>query len=58
VRILGSTLQADARPYLEAVHAPVLLLHDTHNALVPDVGMRWLAEHLDQAEFRLVAEIK
>ena len=55
-RILGSTLQVDARPYLEDVRAPVLLLHDAHNAIVPEEGMRWLAEHLAQAEFRVVAD--
>jgi class 3 adenylate cyclase len=55
-RLLGATLQADARPYLEDVRAPVLLLHDAGNTLVPEDGMRWLADRLPDARFRVVED--
>jgi hypothetical protein len=44
-RIIGSTLDYDARPFLADVRAPVLLLHDAHNQMIAVDGMRWLAAH-------------
>ena len=55
-RILGSTLQLDARRYLPDVHAPVLLLHDAHNAIIPEEGMRWLASQLEHGQLRVVED--
>jgi class 3 adenylate cyclase len=55
-RLLGATLRVDARPYLEDVVAPVLLLHDAGNRLIPEEGMRWLAERLPDARFRVVQD--
>ncbi len=55
-RLLGATLQVDARPYLEDVRCPVLLLHDAGNTLVPEDGMRWLAERLPDARVRVVED--
>ena len=55
-RLLGATLQVDARPYLPDVRAPVLLLHDAGNTLVPEEGMRWLADHLPDARLRVVTD--
>ena len=55
-RILGTTLQFDGRPYLKHVQAPVLLLHDADNDMVPEEGMRWLAGHLAHAELRVVKD--
>ena len=53
-RLLGATLATDARPYLDDVRAPVLLLHDAGNALIPEEGMRFLADRLPDARFRVV----
>ena len=55
-RLLAATLQADASPYLDDVRAPVLLLHDAGNTLVPVEGMRWLADRLPDARLRVVTD--
>jgi len=55
-RLLAATVKVDASPYLADVRAPVLLLHDEGNTLVPEEGMRWLVDHLSDARLRVVSD--
>jgi hypothetical protein len=48
------SLQLDLRPDLSRVQAPVLLVHDLENPLVPLEGIRWLANKLPSASLKIL----
>jgi class 3 adenylate cyclase len=50
-RYLRAMLDADARPILPTIHVPTLVLHRTSYPLFPIEHGRYLAEHIDDAQF-------
>jgi class 3 adenylate cyclase len=54
--MIRQMLRVDARPYLDGVRAPVLLLHDRRHHQVPEEGIRWLADQLPDARVRVVED--
>jgi len=44
----------DLRQFLPQIQAPVLLIHDISNPLVPVDGVRWLADRLPRATLKLI----
>ena len=48
-RLIESWWRMDARHYVEKIEAPALVLHRTHDRLVPLSHGRWLADHLPDA---------
>jgi class 3 adenylate cyclase len=54
--MIRDMLRIDARPYLPAVSAPVLLLHDRRHHQVPEEGVRWLSDRLSDARVRVVED--
>ena len=49
--LVDSWWRMDARRYVERIQAPALVMHRTHDRLVPVSQGRWLAEHLPDARF-------
>ena len=50
-RLIDSWWRMDARQYTEKVIAPALVVHRTHDQLVPVSHGRWLAQKLPDAQF-------
>lgn len=50
-RQLSWIYDIDVRAVACALHVPTLIVHRTHDALVPVVGGRWLAEHVPGARY-------
>ena len=49
--LMRRMLEIDLRPLLSSVTAPALLLHRKDAPFIPAQGMRWLAEHLPNAQY-------
>lgn len=53
-QLFQMNVDLDLRPYLADIRAPVLLLHDGRFRLVPAGGVRWLADRLPEATFKVL----